>query len=697
LAIWGLIMKKVIQRTLFVVLAFPALLGAQAVFSSSPWVDVRAYGAKGNGSTDDTAAIKAAINFACSRRPSGFQPPTVSFPPGDYVVDQTQGSSNATPDLPACFGLHLIGLGNGPIMQFGSPPQAHIGVALGANPSPAAVIAGAATSDLTIENLGIDGYNEALYFTNTSNVTLINDCLRVRTTGMADNTPLKLGNSLWFTMNRGCLQVLGAGSGSVDAMLMVGDGSGGTPDVGIVAMDDVLLVGGRIHYSQRANFVGAVPGVWVFRNMSREASAQDFIYISNDTGNPGELAVGQVSAITIDGLLDADETGGATSVVNVNVSGIEISGININHAKANSGNAIVVSGKGDYLETTHVFGCSVYCATGIVDGSGKPLGGAARQNENGFDYSVLTGDDARLRTDVYDIDSVNNLRGPALRLSASGDKYSSLALDPAQGFLLADGVNNGYTAQITQNEIETLDVGFSRTQPPTNLSASVASGGTLAVGTYFYFVAPIYAGTNCSSHGAPSLASGAVTTSRANQAVTIAWTPSADGVTTLTGYCVIRNTSQSTDQGGGLPALFVPGAHASGAIDTGSNFSDGAWGQFFWAINSMVPVHRFTANSFGVNTIHPITTLDVNGASTIRGHVNQGATGQFAGTCAMSSGTSCIITLTSAYANTPGCLVTVQSAVVIAGGCTVTGTKVTVSAASVNSSVWAAMLFGNPN
>jgi hypothetical protein len=691
-------MKMVILGTFILMVSFPSWPRPQGGTGPRPWVDVTSYGAKGDGSTDDTSAITAAINSVCSHPVRGSQPSTVSFPPGNYVIDQTQGAANTTPDLPSCFGLHLIGLGNGPIMQFGNPPQAHIAVAVGASPSPAPVIGGIGTSDVTIENLGIDGYNEALYFTNTSNVTLLNDCLRVRTTGMADNTPLKLGNSLWFTMNRGCLEVLGAGSGSVDTMLMVGDGSGGTPGVAIIAMDGVILAGGRIHYSQRANFVGGgFPGTWVFRNMSREASAQDFLYISNDTGNSGPVAVGQVTGITIDGFVDADMTGGSTSVVNVKVSGIEISGININHAKANSVNAIVVSGKDDFLEANHVFGCSVYCATGIVDGSGNPLGGASRQNENGFDYSVATADESRLRTDVYDPDSVNNLRGPALRLSASGDKYASLALDPAQGLLLADGVSNGYTAQVKQNVIETLDVGFSLTQPPTDVSASVTSGGNLAVGTYYYFVAPIYKGGSCNSHGAPSLVSGAATTSRGNQRVNIAWTPSAAGVTALMGYCVVRNRSQSAYQGGGLPALFVPGASASSASDTGSNFSAGAWGQFSWAINSMVPVHRFTANSLGVNTTEPATTLDVNGASTIRGHVNQGATGQFAGTCTMSSGTSCTITLISPYRSTPGCLVTVQSVAVIAGGCTVSGTTITVRAASVNSSVWAAMLFGNPN
>jgi hypothetical protein len=46
-------------------------------------------------------------------------------------------------------------------MQLGNSPQAHIGVALGASPNPAAAIRGIGPSDMTIENLGNDGYKEA--------------------------------------------------------------------------------------------------------------------------------------------------------------------------------------------------------------------------------------------------------------------------------------------------------------------------------------------------------------------------------------------------------------------------------------------------------------------------------------------------------------------------------------------------------
>lgn len=86
-----------------------------------------------------------------------------------------------------------------------------------------------------------------------------------------------------------------------------------------------------------------------------------------------------------------------------------------------------------------------------------------------------------------------------------------------------------------------------------------------------------------------------------------------------------------------------------------------------------------------------------NGNATLAGHLNQAASGNWAGTCTMSSSTTCTISLAAAFSSTPGCVVTVQSSTVIAGGCTVFGTTVTVTAARPNSLTWAAILFGNPN
>ena len=77
-------------------------------------------------------------------------------------------------------------------------------------------------------------------------------------------------------------------------------------------------------------------------------------------------------------------------------------------------------------------------------------------------------------------------------------------------------------------------------------------------------------------------------------------------------------------------------------------------------------------------------------------HLNQNASGNYGGSCTMSSSTSCTFSLDTSYTN-PVCIATVQSVSVIAGGCSVTGTTVTITAASPNSSTWGALVFGNPN
>lgn len=125
------------------------------------------------------------------------------------------------------------------------------------------------------------------------------------------------------------------------------------------------------------------------------------------------------------------------------------------------------------------------------------------------------------------------------------------------------------------------------------------------------------------------------------------------------------------------------------------------------ALGAPVAIHTYINNTgeTGTGWMESLTSSlkEFNVASkfdstvAVTGHLNQNTTGNWAGTCTMSTSTICTINLAAAYANTPGCIVTVQSATVIAGGCIVSGTTVTVSAASSNSLTWAAFIFGNPN
>ena len=175
-----------------------------------PYIDVTCppYNAKGDASTNDTAAIQAAITAACSTTIGGqSEIPEIYFPPGYYLVSQPQTPSTSPIFTISC-PLKLVG-GGGTDPQFTSSAVATIGASAGASPNaaaafllynPSAVIAG-----VTIDHLLIDGYNEAVSIVNGSNIEINNSTLRAKVTGLADNTPLRISDSLWFWMKGGVL------------------------------------------------------------------------------------------------------------------------------------------------------------------------------------------------------------------------------------------------------------------------------------------------------------------------------------------------------------------------------------------------------------------------------------------------------------------------------------------------------------
>jgi len=586
-----------------------------------PWIDVTCYGAKGNGSNDDTAAVIAAINAACAQS----YRPTVVFPPGNYAIDQTQGASNTTPDLPSCSFLRLLGLGNGTLIQFGQPTQAYISVTAGANPSPAPIFSLLNEPGITIENLGLNGYNQAIWANNTVGFWLINTCLRAQTTGQTDNTPLKLTDMFDFWAKGGCWESLNGSVTNGALPVSIWDGEtnpGATPTVYLMHVEDTVMAGGPIHYSQRVNTANC-PTVWTFRNILREATSSDFIYITNDTGNLANIAFGGCGfgPIDIQHFTDADNTASAQqAVINFNPSGSYLTGITISHAQTIGqfweGAAVRLTGTPGTASIygLSVTGCKVFCDTGVFDANGNPTGPASMQNRNsGWDFTVNTSDPQRLSTYLNDGQYGN---GPALRLTPIGQSFSMFGLDPAMGAMFADGASYGYTAQVTQSTKETLDIGFSSTLPPTGVTATAASGGTLANGTYYYFVVPVLSGHagSCAQAGvgAPSLVSSGATTTTGKNTVNIAWTdPVALYPGTIVGYCVVRNTTPTIY--GANTSRYVSGAGATSAKDTGSSFTVAGYSGV--GINLMQPQHRFTPTSLGVNTTNPQYNLDVNGSA----------------------------------------------------------------------------------
>jgi hypothetical protein len=155
------------------------------------------------------------------------------------------------------------------------------------------------------------------------------------------------------------------------------------------------------------------------------------------------------------------------------------------------------------------------------------------------------------------------------------------------------------------------------------------------------------------------------------------------------------------NQNGGMGTFFGNSTYVGGNVGvlptTGTyltNRISGSQGQIF------------AYNYAGSGTLDPIQiqgsaitlTGPVAASSTLSAtHINQPSSNNHAGTCTMSSSTSCTWTLASAYTSTPICVASVQGVTAIAVACSVSGTAVTITAASSNSQTWGAVLVGNPN
>jgi hypothetical protein len=174
--------------------------GNASLAGPRPWVDVTAspYGAKGDGVTDDTAAIQAAINAVCVSTSGTTGGGIVYFPSQGitgYAVSQPQGGRTLiTPvfNIP-CSGITFRGGGarGNTGLQFAQGPTTRISATPGANPTagpifgfgPAYNTSANANNGMTLESLTLLGYNQALANISNQNTTLRNVNLVVQTTG----------------------------------------------------------------------------------------------------------------------------------------------------------------------------------------------------------------------------------------------------------------------------------------------------------------------------------------------------------------------------------------------------------------------------------------------------------------------------------------------------------------------------------
>jgi Pectate lyase superfamily protein len=598
-----------------------SVLGNETVAGPRPRTDVTGFGAKGDGVTDDTAAIQAAITATCNAAGSPSGGGTIFFPPGSYIVSQPQLPSTAAIFPLPCGSLHFIGGNN--LQSVGGAagnraPQTRIIAVQGANPNAAPVFLvkfpNGAGSD-TFENLTINGYNQAMWFYTTNENSLKNTCLTVRLTGMADNTPLKLTNTFWFFMDGGCLQ-----SGAAGFTQPIGIFTGETPLsiesalVGLAFFTNIEGTGGGFQYIQRVNTSGSGPGNFAFRNVAAiEDPGTSFFTITNATGNPGSAALPIFSSMTFENVTSSDAVTSGNAIIELNSPGTVLSGVTVKDSFAgNSGQGPAIR-----IDAGTLNGCNVVSGGGqqsswVVDSNGSPIGNCSTENAMGFDYIVNTTIADRTRSDLF---PTSDLNGPAFRTSASGNRFASMGIDPTSGVMFNTGSDFGFGASVAENSKATLDVQFAGLYPPTAVTGAATTGGALAAATYYPIV--LTTSDNCTHLSARSIQGAGVVVGGSNNAVTVTWTLPTAGTAAIAGYCV--NISTTPDMVGTaywnpqrFGFLFVSGASTASAtlnsVPTGGTLP---------VTNTLGPVHRFTPTSLGINTTNPLFNLDVNGTAAV--------------------------------------------------------------------------------
>ena len=134
--------------------------------------------------------------------------------------------------------------------------------------------------------------------------------------------------------------------------------------------------------------------------------------------------------------------------------------------------------------------------------------------------------------------------GPVSR-GVVGNRFATVAIDPALGYLFGTGASFGYGASLFQNTTGSIDVQFANFYPPTGVTATATTGGSLAAGTYYATVTAT--SDTCSHQSAISVQS----TGRgfgSNNAVSVWWTAPVAGMTPVAGYCVNVSTSPNMNR-----------------------------------------------------------------------------------------------------------------------------------------------------
>ncbi|HYA89414.1 MAG TPA: glycosyl hydrolase family 28-related protein, partial [archaeon] len=432
-----------------------SVLGNESVQGPRPRVDVTAFGAKGDGATDDTAAIQSAINQACSAGGSLY------FPPGSYVVSQPQLPSTAAIFTPNC-AIHIIG-GNSVVVgtgQFASAPATRITSIKGSNPNNAPVFQFTHNSS-TIENMGVAGYNQAIAFgtpaATTSNLRARNVTASVQNTSQANNCPYYLTATLFDAFEGS-----GGQSANSNSYIWCIVDTNSLQPVGLISWNGNFAapsVGCLISYTATTGSATSGPGGWDIQDITTEACNGDLILLQN-----GGFSVSQITGLTLRNVLGQDSSCSTCALINLNASGTALNNVIIEDSSTNA-NGPAIKQTAGVVNFYQLFGQGGQGGNSrVVDTNGNPVGVGIQSNGNaGFDFISNSSDSLYRLNSNFQVP--DNILAPSARWCSSGNQFCGAAADSAAGFILGDQTNFGYSAGVTQGTQGKLDIEFAQTMP----------------------------------------------------------------------------------------------------------------------------------------------------------------------------------------------------------------------------------------
>ena len=462
-------------------------------FGPRPYIDVTAYGAKGDGLTNDTRAIQKAILAACSRTsPAGVNSGGgLYFPPGTYLISQQQAPTRTNvPDLDiptACSGLYFFGGNTGNrsgIVAGQSAPASTLQVINGPHPNGSPVFflqqgqAGMTQGGFqsTFQNLSIICYNQCVWNYGAAQVKMRNVGLAVATTGLIDNTPLKLTNTFWFEFVDG--SALQTQSTKVPVAILTGEGEYGpgiAPQVGLVTFRNIITNGGGFLYDQRV--AGSQPGNIIFDNVSQEQGGDSLPFLRVQA----EGHCNGWGPLTIIGSSISDNNPGTPF--------LELSGCSywtdftlINVTASAGGHAIQLD-DGKIINCTIVGGW--FAAHSSVDAAGTPVSGCGNSNATGgWDITGPARYDDSYYTGFSDSVNLGKFFAIPFRAGKSGELNASVGLDSLMGLLGGPGGSTGgWDTSFARSGPQKQVLSLAQADPPESLSAAVAPGGSLTTGS----------------------------------------------------------------------------------------------------------------------------------------------------------------------------------------------------------------------